>query len=213
MNVPKPPVIGILLLTWMGPDDPALIGDLVEGYRSGRSRLWFLRQVLAAILIGAMSTVRSHKLVVGRAVVVGWVVGWVYFQYLALWVHSAVYAAINFDDFLFVAGVTRWFYLNQIGFPDGLLTLALPVTVCLGWFVNGWIVGRLHRTYGASIVIVYVGVFTIMWILQLSWLILLRSTPSSTILALGTNAFLNGSVPVLAGGLWGARRLRLRLTS
>jgi len=50
MNSPRPP----LLATWMlrlviGPHSESLEGDLLEGWRSGRSRAWYWRQVLVAV--------------------------------------------------------------------------------------------------------------------------------------------------------------------
>lgn len=49
MNSPRPP----LLATWMlrlvvGPHSESLEGDLLEGWRSGRSRAWYWRQVFVA---------------------------------------------------------------------------------------------------------------------------------------------------------------------
>jgi len=50
MNFPRPP----LLATWMlrlvvGSHSESLEGDLLEGWRSGRSRAWYWRQVLVAV--------------------------------------------------------------------------------------------------------------------------------------------------------------------
>jgi hypothetical protein len=209
--ISKPPLVATLLLRWMGPRDEAIVGDLLEGYRSGRSRLWFWRQAIAAILIGALTEVRSHKLFALRAVIVGYIVGWVYFQYLFAWVAQAAYNIVIFDEFLFVNGVSKWFYQNGVGLPGFLTHAVAPVTITLGWLLNGWTVGRFHRKYGASMVVAYVTVFTASWILQVSWYVLMKGV-DPWILSAGTSALFYGTIPVMIGGLWGARR-RVRVSS
>ena len=52
--------------TWMlehltsGPRDEALAGDLLEGFRSGRSEGWYWRQALAACAIAWLNNLRAH---------------------------------------------------------------------------------------------------------------------------------------------------------
>src|SRR5258708_5043435 len=48
----------------------ALSGDLIEQYRHGR-RLWYWRQVLAAIVASSMKDVRTHKLLAVRTGILG----------------------------------------------------------------------------------------------------------------------------------------------
>src|SRR5262249_3751810 len=60
------------LLKYFGCQNEALIGDLLEEYRQGRSAAWYWRQVLMAILVGCGGEVRANKLLAVRAVVTGW---------------------------------------------------------------------------------------------------------------------------------------------
>lgn len=54
MNRIAPPQIAVWMLERLTPgtDKDALAGDLLEEFRLGRSRLWFWRQVVAAVAIG-----------------------------------------------------------------------------------------------------------------------------------------------------------------
>ena len=50
MTSPRPPRLALHVLRALRVDDESLVGDIVEEYGSGRSRLWLWRQVLGAIL-------------------------------------------------------------------------------------------------------------------------------------------------------------------
>lgn len=50
MNSPRPPLLAIWVFRLIvGPHSEALEGDLLEGWRDGRSRAWYWRQVLVAV--------------------------------------------------------------------------------------------------------------------------------------------------------------------
>jgi hypothetical protein len=75
MNRQGPPIFATWLLQHLG--DPyrreALIGDLIEEYRRGRSNAWYWRQVSFAALAGGLSALR-RKLPALRAVLAWWCV-------------------------------------------------------------------------------------------------------------------------------------------
>jgi len=111
------------------PNHDALIGDLVEQYAGRQSRLWFWRQSIMAIVLDATRTIRDHKFLAVRALVVGCAVlvlfrlfnlgGWV--------VATAVHVGLIKTE---MWATTRYIYLS-------LLTLQ--------FIALGWIVGRFHR--------------------------------------------------------------------
>src|SRR5258708_27553587 len=53
--------------------DDALIGDLVQERRSGRSAVWFARQAAAAIVLTVIATVQRRKLLSLTTMAVGYV--------------------------------------------------------------------------------------------------------------------------------------------
>jgi hypothetical protein len=63
MTPRRPPALANWLLTRSGLDhqNPPLAGDLLEEFRGGRSRAWFWRQTLVAILNGFVQNARLFK--------------------------------------------------------------------------------------------------------------------------------------------------------
>jgi hypothetical protein len=57
----RPPRIALWLLERFGPVNEPLAGDLVEGFELTGSRLWFWRQVLAAILFARPDGAREIR--------------------------------------------------------------------------------------------------------------------------------------------------------
>src|SRR6185369_13627042 len=74
MRSMEPPKSARWFLQHLGcsPNNTAVIGDLDERYRHGRSRTWYWSQVVKAIAIGLVQEVRLHKLNAVRAIVTGW---------------------------------------------------------------------------------------------------------------------------------------------
>jgi hypothetical protein len=61
MNNREPPKMAVWLLRrWASPyQRDSLLGDLLEMYRAGRSRLWYWRQVIAALILARARALRS----------------------------------------------------------------------------------------------------------------------------------------------------------
>jgi hypothetical protein len=75
---PAPPRVASWLLQRFafGPRRESLIGDIVEQYQQGRSAMWYRRQTLATVLIGAATFVRAHPRRALRALVLAVTVPW-----------------------------------------------------------------------------------------------------------------------------------------
>ena len=59
-------------------DSDALIGDLIEDYLQGRSRIWYWRQTFVAIVVSFWREISRHPVLTLRAVVSGWAVIYLY---------------------------------------------------------------------------------------------------------------------------------------
>jgi hypothetical protein len=144
MTALRPPRLAIWLLERFHIDE-ALIGDVIEEYRQNRSRVAFWVQTLAAVARTSAGDVRGHAWLTARAVVVGWLA-------------AAVMASAGRLAILRMEGPWTWstdtWLHEQLGFqaiPISFLIVALATAA-----VTGWIVGRLHRPYGMSMVLAYV---------------------------------------------------------
>ena len=62
------------ILMRLGPREEPLVGDLVEEYTTGRSRLWFWRQAVAAVVAGAIRRIRLQPVRTVGAMTTGWAV-------------------------------------------------------------------------------------------------------------------------------------------
>lgn len=137
----RPPALASWLLARLVSDD-AIAGDLLEQYRSGRSRRWYWQQVVIAIVTGVRGDVRAHKVMVLRGLVIGWML-YVLFSYPVIWFGREVNDAIA--RVLPSSALSRFFGTML---PSDLLAwVACAAT--------GWIVARLHPGQSAAVVFVY----------------------------------------------------------
>jgi hypothetical protein len=84
MSLRRPPVLAVSLLDRLGytRQNPALAGDLLEEFRSGRSRAWYWRQTLI-VMLKAPGRKKSVSLLYLKAILAGFV-AWLPVSY-ALW--------------------------------------------------------------------------------------------------------------------------------
>lgn len=188
----KAPMVANWLLNRLiaGSEAEAIAGDLLEQWRGGRSRLWFWRQVLAALAIGIWREVYAHKMVSISGILIGM---------LSLWCLAALMTLALSSMGLLVHAVNwRWPHYLQL-FSSAFLYAG----------ASGWIVGRLHpahRTAAVSAFFMFV-ITAALWQLPLYYVI----APSmffSTILPhlpFFLVAGLLGAPSILIGGLSMAR--------
>jgi hypothetical protein len=124
-----------------GPHRESLIGDLDEQFASRQSAVWYVRQVVAAILIGVLQDIRDHKLFASRA---------------ALMSFGVVLAWVEFTWWLYLTVASRWInpLVNDSPVVSALFFWYGPLTElwCAGCLVIGWVIGRLHREHLAAMV-------------------------------------------------------------
>lgn len=145
MRSTNPPAVATWLLKQLGsgPNNDALLGDLIERYGERRSGIWYWRQVLVAIVVSFCREVGAHKLLALRAIATGWAV---IFAYRLLLRPSATALSIELSVM----------HLHEHGFTFGAISY-------LYWYLiytpvlaaAGWLVARLHREHQAAMVLMF----------------------------------------------------------
>lgn len=151
--------------TWLitrlgcGPTVESLLGDLIEEFGGGRSRLWYWRQAIAAIVIGFGQEIRAHSVLAARAVLTGSSVlvlfGWLVADPL-------------FEQASRVA-VARG--LISIGTMNQYEALGWMAIGSLGFAGSGWMVSRLHRPNHRPMVLLFASFTTVLQLPRLCELI------------------------------------------
>ena len=178
MKPTHPPSLATKLLEAFVPPrtSDALLGDLIEQYARGRSRAWYWRQVLLALVICAGDDVRRRKLQAVSAIIIGCVTS------LPLCYALTSLAA------QFVRGYKTFLVFVPLVFFSAA--------------VSGWIVRRL---YPRPMVVIYAGfclVASAVACAVYAWLPLLDRIPLPVLAFLVASDFIIGPLGVLAGGLW-----------
>jgi hypothetical protein len=194
----QPPRLAAFLLQRLVPEHEPLRGDLLEGVHGGESSLWYWRQVIAAIFVGAIRTCRAHPFAVARGLAVGWIGMWILSRYVAPQIQG-------FDERLFVRGF-RWFYTHGYRVPQ-VWPFAFLLIAC-SIAIGGNLAVRTSGVQGPAMAVIYAATI-LLWITVM--FIYTLTTPP---LAYGRYLFSSPEVwllPIAAllGGLWGARGTKL----
>jgi hypothetical protein len=138
----QPPTLATWLVKRFGVavcTDP-LIGDLLEEFIRGRSRLWYWKQALRAIVIGVYQDIRTHKLLAIRGALTGFMVLSVAFR--LLFIFFAPFAGPTFN------------------------ALHIALELCI-YVTAAWIVGLLHRPHQSAMMFVWFAVILILGVPEL----------------------------------------------
>jgi hypothetical protein len=134
----QPRTVAIWLLERVAVPE-ALIGDLDEGRRAGRSRRWFARQAAVAIV---QTVARQCSMATISTALVASALLFVWFEG-ALKLYSAFLNSLHVESRLVHP---RLFYFVWI-----IYCLPLNTGWCAGCAVTGWLVARLHRGHPAAV--------------------------------------------------------------
>jgi hypothetical protein len=147
-------------------DNNAIVGDLDERYRRGRTGIWYWRQALIAILASMANEIRNHRLLTLRAVAIGWTALLLFIVLVPVILGgiNAVVAAIV--ESRLTSGSTglgelsRYFHIQENFFrfhvPWKLSLAMFTAILCAGFASAGWIVARLHRPHRRAMVLAFV---------------------------------------------------------
>jgi hypothetical protein len=130
-------------------DHDALLGDLHEERQRGRSRVWYIVQILAAIVVGSWKDIRTHRLLTLGSIGIG-------VASLVLYFYAGG-MAFNFAERRLYDGIlidNHWIYWRPqpATFSVHLLPLLFFFFVFL---VSGWVIGRLSRAHGITFVVAF----------------------------------------------------------
>jgi hypothetical protein len=153
MTTVQPPAFAARLLKRLVPaqDHDALLGDLCEEYQRRRSFAWYWFQILVAIVVRSWKDVRDHTLVAARAIVTGLVA-----QMFLPSAFSSLQNVLTGAGFMWgnrwigLPWYWHWPYAQSLGMVMQGIWIAGDVTV-------GWLIVRLHRGHGVTMVLVYCG--------------------------------------------------------
>jgi len=141
-----PPELARWLLNRLGcsPNNEGIIGDLDERYRQGRSRVWYWRQALAAIVSGFVTLIHNNRRLAIRALAIGW--GLIFLSTQALPLELRMLRGHPAGTGLLPASWTKveWLYVRGWIVPHGD-AYTLAAISCLFAFAIGWLVGRFNR--------------------------------------------------------------------
>jgi hypothetical protein len=120
--------------------DPAIAGDLIEEYASGRSRAWLVWQAFAAAALATVRHIRHHKLLAARAIVVGLIAIYGVSGLVIAPLREAIQNTIEARG---LAGPWLWFFFEPY--------VLHPILAMLSGVAAGWITGGLHRPYSVPL--------------------------------------------------------------
>jgi len=134
MTISQPPRFAARLLKRLVPgqqDHDVLIGDLNEEYHRGRSKTWYLLQILAAIVVGSLKNVRRHWFLSLRAIAIG---------------------VATFLAYFYVVGDLFLNHTHMIA-PPGLAGAFVLIWAffLVGSGLSGWAIVRCNREYGLAL--------------------------------------------------------------
>src|SRR5262249_29998979 len=151
MTLRQPPQFAGRLLKRLVPaqDHDALLGDLCEEYQRGRSVAWYCLQILAAIIVRSLKDLRANPLVAPRAIITGLLA-----QMFLLSAFSPLQSVLTGAGFMWG---NKWFGLPWYWhWPyDSSLGIVMQGIWIAGDVMVGWLIVRLHRGHGVTMVLVY----------------------------------------------------------
>lgn len=143
------------MIKWLLRDNPALLGDLMEERMSGRSRSWYVRQILVAIARSMGNDVRVHPLLFGRAILTA-LIAYLAFASMTAILIGLLYGLLSRPEtWGKVDPVSWWIYLAMAVIPSSL---------------TGWVVARTHRACTPIAIVAMIVTWLIMILPYPTWM-------------------------------------------
>ncbi|MEJ0007103.1 MAG: hypothetical protein WDM77_12265 [Steroidobacteraceae bacterium] len=147
MKSPPPPPLATRLLEALGGDSRfgPLLGDLSEQFAAGRSRSWYWRQIVGALVLDVGRILRQHATSFAAAILVGCALS-------SLWllansvVFRSVYNSLG-------TGPRPWSW-DTLQLFAGLRVAQASLTVLT--LASAWLVTRIHRAHQRAVILAFV---------------------------------------------------------
>ena len=154
MSAQHPPRLAMCLLTRLaaGPHHESLVGDLVEQFEHGHSRMWFWRQTLAAVAASVAIDLRRHKWPATRALIAGWaamLLGGLVATSLTRATRGPLLAFLSANG---SSGDALVFWSFNV---PGIVFSYAACAMC------GWLIARLHRRAPSAVLVFAATVFLV----------------------------------------------------
>jgi hypothetical protein len=120
--------------------DPAVIGDLEEALRTGRSRTWYWRQVIGIVFFGSMRQLVAAPMYAMRGLMLGWLTLLLTFALVDL----PVVARLRIDAYVTGQWMPWWAAAFCVSYA--------------GFALSAWAVTRLHRRSPGPLLILHIAV-------------------------------------------------------
>jgi hypothetical protein len=183
-----PPAFATTLLELMIPPrtSAALIGDLIEEYRNGRSRTWYWQQTIMALMMSAFREVRKHKLQTSSAIVLGYLCG-----------ASLCYVTTSIAG-RFIGGYTAYIVFLPLAFISAA--------------TSGWILSRTHSRPMVLVFAIFCIIASVVAVAVYALFPVDRMPLPMTVVVVAVD-FIIAPIGVLAGGLLGPPHAKFRGTN
>jgi hypothetical protein len=142
----KPPAIATAVLIRLGDGNDCIIGDLLEEYSAGRSRLWYWRQVLALVATNTVVQVGTRPLRASVALTAGWATLLLGFTLFGDRTAEALARLFwSWDRASAYAGALPWWPFQ----------ISAVLVSYAGFALSAWAVSRVARPFAAPMVLAY----------------------------------------------------------
>jgi hypothetical protein len=152
----KPPFLATLILERLSADDEALVGDLLEEYRRGRSRAWYWSQALAGVALRSSTHLVKEPLTALAAISAGWAVLLTFFVTVGNSVALAVFTKGFGRSTFGGGGLEFWWPLYASGAAVSSLGFALAALAVVR--LNGGRWASMLGPFMSSVVLVQVSI-------------------------------------------------------
>ncbi len=178
-----------------------LIGDLVEQFAAGRSRLWYWRQAIGALARHVLGPLRTHAPSFIAAILIGCLL-------TSLWQLGCTLAFQSVYVNLAEVKQHPWTLEALLRLAGMQANMASEYALC---FTSGWLVTRVHRAHQRAVLAAFAAALIAGHLPTIARLLFNGAADSGFVVSIATQIILTvlRAACTLVGGLWVIRTKRL----